>query len=420
MIKITAFLISSFLALPAFAQVTNMGRNPKAIASKTFDCRAYKKHLEGVHRYAFGFLWHTFGNDLICAEAEIADPRVWVVIPELLNETCVSRGDCGKYEILHGLTTQKWKNKVSKNDQQLRDKVTREAQKLSDWLLPRLRPDQQCGINPALETRLSREEARILLSWIAPAFKGRCFFVWNPVGPKPGTPPAGYAYSEGHGPSPKFEDNRCIANPDGHPPEDGDWEAYFRKYKNCFVTMGWDQNDNCIFRGQAGRIDPRQRQCRKDTSGFKPIGKGMRAAQIELPEPPPWSSDDDISLAGCIGIHRANDNDGGFVWKQSHVPGYHGVVLFPARFGKFDSVAVRKHGKPLGNVKYAAGPGFPDQAAGNRKRPIWRTSINLKDYPFNVAVRGRLKRDVKDAKGKVVAKKGLHCWPVSNPKVRND
>lgn len=406
--------------LPAtlLAQVQNTGRNPKAIAHKDFKCGAYKKNLLGVNRYAFGFLWHTFGHDLACAEAEIADPRVWVVIPELLNETCVSRRDCGKYEILYGLDTQRWKSKVRKNDPALREKVAKEAQKLSDWLLPRLRPDQQCGINPALETHLSREEAVILRDWIAPAFKGRCFFVWNPVGAKPGVPPPGYSYSEGHGPSPVFADNRCIANPDGAVPEDGDWEAFFRKYKNCFVTMGWDQNDNCADRGEP-RQDPRARNC-EDASGFKAIGEGMRAAQAAIPEPPPWSHDDEISLAGCTTINRTSDGDGGFVWKQSHVPGYHGVILFPARFGKFDSVAVRKAGQPIGKVNYAGGPGFPDQAAGNRKRPIWRTTVDIKKYPFNVAVRGRLKRDVKDAKGKVVAKKGLHCWPLSNPKIRND
>lgn len=405
--KITKLILSILLlAAPALAQTPNVGRDPKALASPFFNYGKYKSTIQCAGNYGVSFLWNTFGTKLSNVEAELRDPRVNYVKIEIFNETCVSRGDCGPYELLAGYNSKTLWRGVDQDNPKLKAKLMAANQKAADWLLPRLRVDQTCRRNTFLETHATRAQAIKVESWLAPAWQGRCGSIWNPVGAKPGLPPPGFVASEGHGPSPVFEDNRCIANPDGSPPADQDWEAFFRKYAKCEMVYGWDQNDNCIDRG-AGRVDPRKRQC-KDTSGFGPVGKGMCEAVKPIETAPPWSSTDDISKANCASLNQTFDRDGGFIWKQSHVPGYHGTILFPAKFEKFKKVEIQKAGQRVGQVDYAPGVGFPDQADHNKKRPIWRANRDIKQYPFNVVIRGT------NAKGKV------HCWPLSNPRIRND
>lgn len=392
--------------LAATAHAENLCRAPYALMHKDFKYSKYKAELEGVNKYSVAVLWNTFGNNTENLAKELADPRVTGVQVHLINGSCLKSNRCGNYEIVQG-SHEQFQKKVRKKNEALKVQIQIAAAKASAFFNAHVRPDQKKFISPILETKLRREDWQVVAEWIAPYFQGWTL-VWNPEGAKPGLPQSPATVSEGHGPTPQFVDNRCIANPDGSTPPDGDFAGFLRKYAACELACAWDQNDNCINRTQVGFLDPRQRNC-KDTSGFKSIGVGMRQAQVPVEAPPDWDLDDDKSLAGCSKVYSSNDNAGGFIWKTSHVAEYNNVaVLFPAKFGKFKNVQVQKRGLKVGRVQYAPGIGFPDQAAGNKLRPIFRTDKAIEKYPYNVAVRGRT------VEGKTF------CWKMSNPKIRND
>lgn len=405
------FGLIALVAVNGHAQNPRVGRDPKFINSKNFKYQAYKEPLqcEVPYKYGFSFLWHTAGDNLQYAAAEVADPRVNLVKLDVINETCYSRGDCGKYEYLAGFKPRQFWKLVSKRDARARKVVEDANRSAAEWLIPRLRPDQQCYVSYFLETHGTRAQLQIVHEWASPFWGGRCGAVWNPVGPKPGLPPEGFVASEGHGPTPVFADNRCFANLDGSLAPDGDHLAYFNEYKDCIMVFGWGPNDNCIFSTQTGRIDPRARDCH-ETKDYTAIGKAMCQSQMQQP-PPPWSEEDLASLNGCHAVHESLDKPGGFILKQSHVvgsPNHKGTVLFPAKYGKFKRVAIWKGGKKYLTVEYAPGEGFADQQAGNKRRPIYRFDKNLVKLPYNIVFRGTTE------KGKV------QCWKVSNPRVRND
>lgn len=405
----------SFLGYVTFVVATAHGENlcraPYALTHEKFNYPAYKKSLEGVENYSVAVLWTTFGNKLSNLEKELSDPHVKGIEVHLINGSCLKNNRCGKYEVVTGNHAD-FQKKVRKKNEALKNKIQVAAAKAALFLNAHVRPDQKKYISPILETRLRREEWQTVAEWIKPYFDGWTF-VWNPEGGSPGLPQPPAEVSEGHGPTPKFS-SRCIANNDGSAPPDGDYAGFLRKYSNCELACAWAGNDNCINRGQVGFIDPRKRDC-KDTAEFKAMGVGLRQAQIPVMPPPDWDLLDDLSLVGCSKVFDSSDGAGGFIWKSSHVAEYNNVaILFPARFGRFASVQIQKQGNLVGKVEYAKCEkppcGFPDQAAGNALRPIWRTEKNspIEKYPYNVAIRGRT------AEGKTL------CWKVENPKERND
>jgi len=399
-------LLAALLFFVSTAHAENLCRAPYALMHKDFKYEKYKSELEGVNGYTVAVLWNTFGNKTENLAKELADPQVKGVQVHLINGSCLKFGRCGDYEIVKG-TANQFRKKVRQENAALKAKIQVAAAQASAFLKDHVRADQRKFLSPVLEHKLDRESYQILMSWIAPYFPGWTF-VWNPEGGKPGLPAAPATVSEGHGPAPVFADNNCIANLDGSAPPDGDFAGFLRSYPNCALACAWVGNDNCINKGQAGFIDPRKRNC-QDTSEWKAVGVGMRQAQVPVEPPPAWDLDDDKSLEGCSKVFDSSDGGGGFIWKSSHVAEYNNVaILFPARFGKFKKVEVQKRGKAVGRVKYAPGEGFPDQSAGNKKRPIWRTDKAINKYPYNVAVRGRT------AEGKTV------CWKLENPKIRND
>lgn len=220
-------------------------------------------------------------------------------------------------------------------------------------------------------------------------------------------PPA--TLSEGHGPTPSFTDQRCIANPDGSIIQgSSDWETFFRSYSNCAQVFSWTPNDNCIVAGQA-RMDPRSRPC-TITDNNQAINNAARSILVSLPQPAPWTTADDLSLTSCKVLPNPDGASKGFLWKESETKktpsGQPAAVsLLPAGLGLDSStkrVSVLHDGVTVDNMTFVY-LYTPDKS----NRPTWLGHKQLSDYPFNVVVKG-------------TGPKGTFCWKVPNPHIRND
>jgi hypothetical protein len=246
-------------------------------------------------------------------------------------------------------------------------------------------------------------------SWVKEACP-KAEIVWNPVGGNPGAPQAPATISEGHGDAPRFVDNNCIANPDGTPINNTkqSWEAYFRKYKNCVQVFHWGLNDNCNVAGVGKRLDPRRRECRV-TEDYGPVTRAMRAVQGPQDSPSPPTVEEELSKKGCSKILSSSDGaKKGFVVKESDskkLPNGKNatVLLFPKEFKRFKDAHIFYKGKSFDKLDFVY-----FYTEDNSQRAVYKSHFTPDDLPFNVVVRGR------DDRNKI------HCWPIANPKLRND
>jgi hypothetical protein len=390
----------------AKAEQPNLCRAPYALLSPNFKYKAYKEGVRGIEKYQVVVLWNTFGNKLENYTRELQDPHVIGTELILFNETCVSRNDCGKYETLYGYSTQSLGKAIANDDLRLKNKLQAEAKRAADYLLPRLRADQQCYINVFLETLQKPNLVLKAASWVMPYFNngnGRCKLVWNPRGSRPGPLPQGFDVVESHGDRPQFVNGPCIANPDGTVLRLSDYPAYLNNYgKKCLMACTWGLNDNCNL--QSGpRIDPRRRQC-SDTSDFKNFRAPMLQVQNQKPMPE-WSAEDDKAKEGCKTFVKINDgNKKGFLWKQSDPPccGRGAVTFLPGEYNKLsiplNKVFVMKAGNKIASA-YERGVYSEDKS----NRQFWRFRRLAKDFDYNV-----------------VAHFGSICAVIPNPTIRND
>jgi hypothetical protein len=407
----TLFLLFSLSLLTSSnlnAQQSNYGTAPYFITDPKFNCAAFQGRLNGLPRYGISFLWNTPGGATDCLAKTLQDPRLSFIEAIAVNETCVSRGDCGSYESLRGYSTASLISAVSKGDPKVQAAYTNAARSVCQFVESKLGAAAvRKTINPSLETHLPRNLWSKVAVWVQGACPG-WEIVWNPVGPKPGLPQPPAVLSEGHGPSPSFADNRCIANPDGSVIASGDWEGFLRHYPQCTQVFSWTPNDNCIAPGQP-KMDPRARPC-KVTDNTEAIRKAALAILVPPQPVPDWTSDDRLAFNGCNKVLRNPDGLGGFVWKESETkktpqgkPA--AVTLLPAGLGLDSStkrVSVLKGSQVLDNLTFVY-LYTPDKS----NRPVWLGHKAPTDYPFNVVVKGK-------------GPKGTFCWGVSNPHIRND
>lgn len=276
--KLILFVLFLTNCQPVFADDIKLCRSPYALMHKNFNYGAYKSSLRKVHKYTVVTLWHTFGDDAGNYAKELASPQVVGTELALYNETCVTRGDCGRYEFLAGYTTKSLKKAIDSNSPKLRAKLDDGARSAAGFLTHFLRADQTCQINPFLETHLDPARIRKVWGWVGHYFETRCSLVWNPNGSTPGPVPQGFDISEAHGPSPRFAPGRCIANPDGSLIPIPAYQSYLTTWgQHCDFACTWGLNDNCNST-KAPRTDPRLRSCR-GTSDFPILAKAMERAQ---------------------------------------------------------------------------------------------------------------------------------------------
>ncbi len=280
--KIIIILVFSFLMpLCSFAdsQTALLGRSPYAIMHPKFQCQAYQQSRDGIGNYGIAVLWNTFGHDYDCLNQELANPDLKLVEVHLINGPCIRNSNCGRYEVLYGYSVTSLNAAIERNDPTLIKKFQATSRKLANYLLPKLRDDQECYISPILESNVPAANMVSIIQWIEASFNNRCKFVWNPVGSSPGLPVEGSAVSEGHGFAPVFQNNQCIANPDGAVITDpSGWETFFSATSKCVTSLGWVLNDNCLSPQNSKFVDPRARSC-EDVSGFPQVRAAIIAAQ---------------------------------------------------------------------------------------------------------------------------------------------
>ena len=259
-------ILINFVQLAEAQKNTNIARSPLAITQKNFNCAAYKKSTENLPSYGLVFLWNTFGDSYSCLESEINNPKVKSIEAHIINGPCIRNEQCGKYEYIHDMTTEQLQAKIDADDTEIKNIFIKAAQDLSSYLLPKIRADQKCYINPILESDITFEEYNKVLSWIKPIFNDRCTFVWNPhtfFQSTKDTP----IIIEKHGTKATFDTNNCFANNDGTIVKNQDqWNAYFNRSISCIQTAAWVRSDNCMDSSKEF-IDPRKRSC-ADTKGF--------------------------------------------------------------------------------------------------------------------------------------------------------
>lgn len=405
--RYTFVLLFCLLPLLAYGQQQNFGDSPYFISHDKWDCAKSQARFRGLPRTGLAFIWNTPGTNLRCLRSTLADPRVDFIEAVAVNETCVSRGDCGSYESLYGYNTASLIKAVLAGQPRVKKVYQEAATGVCKFVEEQTQARQiRKVINPSLETHLTRQAFSRVASWVAEVCPG-WEIVWNPVGGSPGQPQPPATLSEGHGNNPRFVDSRCIANPDGTviPNSRQSWEEFFRRYAKCAQVFHWGLNDNCNFVG-GPRLDPRKRQCKVTEDYRAPKEAAFAILQAKV-TPAPWTGEELNSLKGCKEIKKAQDGPKGFVWKESDTKltasgKKAAVALFPASYGRFKELEVQHRGIRQGLMSFVY-----NYTEDGSSRAVWKSNLAPDDLPFNVVLRG------KDSKG-------IHCWKIPDPHDRND
>lgn len=403
------------------AEPLRLGRSPYALTSEHFNYNEYKRQTQDVGQYQVTWLWKSFGMKLANAKEEIQRPNVVGMELALFNTTCVSNGNCAKYETLYGYSTGSLEAAIKNNDQKLKAKLVADANEAGSFVVGNLPAGKPCNINPFLESRLSRASWQRATEWIAPSFQGRCGFVWNPVGGNPGTPQPPANISEGHGDAPQIA-GFCIANPDGTKIAPDAYPSFLAKYGNyggggCLLASAWLPNDNCRNSTDRATTDPRARSC-KETSDFGVLRNAMKGAQKLNVDIPAWSDEDNSSLNGCYRVNKNPDGLRGFLSKESDAAHWYAwTVLLPAikdskgHYTNYKQFQAVKAGKPI----YTWGKNMTFLYTEDKSnRPVWRACAaqgrcsKASTAPFNVVLKA------------LDFQNHWQCWKVTNPRVRND
>lgn len=398
--------------------ISNVGRAPFALAASNFQCSAFLKSIRKLPVWHIAFLYNTFGTNYRCYKKLIRQSkgRLATVEVNLINEPGHRNRRLGSYEFLHGISSPKAYEKllISENAK-LRQKFAKYVKPLKAQLAL-LPPNTQCLINPGLESNVSEKAGRVLIQWTREEFPN-CRTVWNPLDAsfrKQGSM-AGADLLEGHGVTPPLE-KACIFNLDGTDisfpsrksrlPEGGYVEAgnslqqviatYAQK---CEIVFLWTVEDNCNY--DTRFVDPRRRDCRRAKSVFPLTAKEAEIAmkRIEVFTPYEWTESENASLNQCTNIKDSSDGSkSGFLMKHSHFSNRGGVIIFPKGVSA-SSVQVLSRGSVIDN--YVSGGKYLDG------RPLWRSNKSPLSYPYHVVVRAKVGKEIL-------------CYPLDNPKVRND
>jgi len=207
-------LLIFFLIIPLFAFAeNNLGLAYYAIQHKDWPCARSLEVFKDLSNPRLSFLWRTFGDDLNCVERFLQLPTTKTLHVHLVNETCQRDSSCGKYEFVHGLSIDQYRETIIGGRANIHARLSDYLKPLQT-LLQRYREGLTCSISPGLESNLSPAAAKIIIARIRPIFP-HCSVVWNPVGNNRfGIAPISGTTLELHGSEPKLSPP-CIAGLDG-------------------------------------------------------------------------------------------------------------------------------------------------------------------------------------------------------------
>ena len=404
------------------AGLSNVGYAAFNLTSPKFNCDGFINSLEPLSEIHIAFLYNTFGNDFSCLNRLLLDPRLKTLEVNLINEPGHRNNRLGSYEFLYDVGSVSTYNKklVSRNVR-LKNKLTEYVRPLQDVLV-NVQSHTSLLINPGLESNVSANAGRVLISWTRELFP-EARIVWNPHRAALTTRKfVGADLIEGHGQHPSIK-APCIYNMDGtdvkydnRPAlgEDTGTKNYYHsgtplfqqleKYANrCEVAFVWTQEGNGLSYKQ-GFKEPRKRNHAISGRMYRQIMRDIIAVHKRgkiAPTSDTYTSDDN-SLAKTCSTVSDNFEDGlkyGRLLKQSEFPDRGGVLILPPEYRNVQSALLVK-GTKVVDVYTNTGP-YHDG------RPLFRSNKSPTTYPFNTYL-------TFDASSNKI------CFKLPNPRIRLD
>ena len=401
----------------------NVGYAPFNLTANDFNCSGFLEAIQPLKELHIAFLYNTFGNDFSCLDVILQDPRLKTLEINLINEPGHRNNRLGKYEFLSTVgSVGAWNQKLKTHNKNLKQKFVTYVDPIKQFLSGRIQAHTSLLINPGLESNLSVQAGKVLISWTRESFPD-ARIVWNPHRVALTTRKyVGADIVEGHGLYPALKEP-CVYNMDGtdvkynnRPAlgEDSGTKNYFHsgtplfqqleKYANrCEVAFVWTQEGNGLSY-KRGFKDPRKRNNFIPTSMYKQIMKDIIRVQKRGKISPTQLSytDLDNSIVKTCDVVSENFEDGlksGRLLKQSEFPDRGGVLILPNQFSSVKSASLIK-GKSVVDRYDNTGP-YHDG------RPLFRSEKSPTTYPLNTYL--------------VFNKSATrYCFKLSNPRIRLD
>jgi hypothetical protein len=402
--------------------LTNVGYAAFNLTSPRFNCDGFISSLAPLTEIHVAFLYNTFGNDFSCLTRIMADPRLKTLEVNLINEPGHRNNRLGSYEFLYGVgSVATYNKKLTVRDVKLKQKLTDYVIPIQSVLSENLRPHTSLLINPGLESNVSAQAGRVLVSWTRELFPD-ARIVWNPHRASLTTRKfVGADLVEGHGQYPSLK-APCVYNMDGtdvkynNRPALGESSGiknYFHsgaplfqqleKYANrCEVAFVWSQEGNGLNYKQSFR-DPRKRNHNISTQMYRQIMRDIIAVHRRgkiAPTTDTYTKDDDAVVKSCS-VVSTNFEDGlkyGRLIKQSEFPDRGGVIILPMENKNVDRAFIVK-GRKIVDEYRNTGP-YHDG------RPLFRSDKSPTTYPFNTYL--------------VFTDSKKICFKLPNPRIRLD
>lgn len=414
-------------------KLVNVGRAPFALASPKFDCNGFIRSLENLDFLHVAWLFNTFGTDYRCLTRLLDDQRLITLQTNLINEPGHRNRRLERHEFLFSVKTPKEYDRLLRaKNASLKRRFDRYVKPLQDLLASRLQPRTECIINPGLESNVSPQAGKVLVSWAREAFP-YCKIVWNPIAKAGTTQGTGANLVEQHGWFPVFSTHNCTFNNDGsdinfpgrkaasaikhekNPASPKDYlnagnalQSALEEYANqCKVIYVWTAEDNCFDYNKqtAPWMPPLKRGCKNG-----PVN-GLVAKEVETvhrngvraPKTSEYSELEESSFRGCSVIRSPKDGaKSGFLLKQSEFSKRGGVILTPRILNNARRITIVHRGRIIDT--YQRSGIFSKDSDG---RGLWRSSKSPLSYPLKVAI-------------KIERGSETICYRVDNPRIRND
>jgi hypothetical protein len=145
------------------------------IQNKAWPCAASLREARRNRPPAISMVWSSLGAQTNCLKRFLRRPGRKVLQIQVSNACCQRRGDCQRYEMLHGWSLADWRRAVDNDDPRARRAFRKYARPAAALIKDARR--LKCLIAPELESNLTAPEQGRLIEWIRDLFPPRCKFV---------------------------------------------------------------------------------------------------------------------------------------------------------------------------------------------------------------------------------------------------
>lgn len=234
----------------------------------TWQCSRSLRVFEPYDTIRTGWLEETFGQHCPCAERLLSLSKPKIVRIHISNGPCLRNQRCGPYEVFSGETIASANRKVLRGDKRLLEKYIRVVEKLRGRL-SRAAGKVTCYVSPCLECDLN-EQARAILHNLTSIMLPGCRLVDSVYR----RPCLRGAVCEKHGAAPRVP-RPCITDTDGASVEDIEVGQFLAASKHCELAYIWSAGLNCNSHHQTTFVDPRKRDCQKNSANFEELARWL-------------------------------------------------------------------------------------------------------------------------------------------------